>query len=287
MIASRLAALISSVLVTAGLAVSLTAVPALAAGCVVSADNDHSPDACGPYRYPRSSGITGDIEVDNGVWSVPAGFTNRVCRAGRNPCQTLYVTNPGRWHAVANYPAGNTSVKSYPATYQEVDWVNGKEPKLSRWRLIQSSFSETFARHANRGTIAEAAYDIWLNNWDDEVMIQADFAGDRQRPRCDRNGDVVATHVFGGYDRIPRVRWNLCHFDSELIWQPATGTNIPSGKVGILAMLTWLETHGHGKYLPANSGLTAFGYGFEICSTGGRPESFPLTGFTLTAKPRR
>lgn len=270
------------------LGITTIAVPganAAAKVCVVSADNDHSPTTCGPYHYPKSHGISGGIEVDNGVWSVPAGFTNRKCKAGKILCQTLYATNPGHWHVMANYPAGNTSVVSYPATYQEVDWVNGKEPKLSRWKTMHSSYAESFKAHTNKGTVAEAAYDIWLNNWNDEVMIQTNFAGDKLRPRCDVNGDVVAKQKFGGAHGIPQQRWNLCDFGDELIWQPATGINHASGKVAIMAMLKYLETHRHGKntYLPRNSGLTAIGWGFEICSTGGKLENFPMTGFTLTA----
>jgi hypothetical protein len=272
---ARRAAAIAAVLLAAGLAMTLTARPVLAAGwCVSSHDTDHEPDSCGPYRYPASRGIAGDIEVDNHVWSDPAGFTNRICRAGRI-CQTLYARSPGRWHAVADYPAGDTSVRAFPSTYQNVDWVNGREPRLSRWKLLQSTWAERFRAHANPGTIAEAGYDIWLDNWDWEVMIQVDFAGDRQRPRCDRNGDVIATQRFWGQ------RWDLCKFDSELIWQYPTGVNHSHGRAHILAMLDWLIRR---HYLPRNPGLTALSFGFEICSTGGQLERFPLTGFTLTTR---
>jgi hypothetical protein len=275
-------------LAAAGLAVAFTAPAARAATCIASGDTDSPADSCGPYDYPQSRGVSvsDEIEVDNNVWSDPAGFTNRTCTAGPRPCQTLYAASPGQWHVIADYPAGNTSVRSYPNTYQQVDWVNGREPKLASWRSAYSSWSETFRAHANKGTVAEAAYDIWLNNWDNEVMIQVDFAGDSLRPRCDVNGDVIATQKFGGTGGVPVQKWELCQFGDELIWQYATGTNHASGRVNVLAMLTWLETHGHGRYLPANSGLTAFSFGFEICSTGGVPETFPLTGFTLTAAKR-
>jgi hypothetical protein len=52
-----------------------------------------------------------------------------------------------------------------------------------------------------------------------------------------------------------------------------------------MAMLTWLETQGSGKYLPANSSLTGLSFGFEICSTGKQNETFQLNSFTLTATP--
>ena len=72
--------------------------------------------------------------------------------------------------------------------------------------------------------------------------------------------------------------WNLCEYGSELIWQLA-GSSEQSGSVDILAMLTWLASHG---YLPQRSGLTDISYGFEICSTGGRPETFTLSHFSIS-----
>jgi hypothetical protein len=46
-------------------------------------------------------------------------------------------------------------------------------------------------------------------------------------------------------------------------------------------MLTWLARHG---YVAQRSGLTALGYGFEICSTGGRPETFRVSRFSIPAR---
>jgi len=138
---------------------------------------------------------------------------------------------------------------------------------------------------AHSGTVGEAAYDLWLDDWKNEVMIQTDFAGDSLRPRCDVLHDVITTQTFGGTNGVPVRRWNLCQFGSEVIWQPPTGTNYSSGKVNVMAMLTWLETHGGGKYLPAKPTLTAISFGFEICSTSGRDQTFQVNNFSFTAKP--
>jgi hypothetical protein len=51
----------------------------------------------------------------------------------------------------------------------------------------------------------------------------------------------------------------------------------PSGSVDVLAMLTWLESHG---YLPASSGLNQIDYGFEICSTHGAA-TFTVSQFAI------
>ena len=74
--------------------------------------------------------------------------------------------------------------------------------------------------------------------------------------------------------------WSLCKYGSELIWQ-LSGHGERSGSVNILAMLTWLVSHG---YLPKESGLTDISYGFEICSTGGRPERFSVSRFSISAR---
>ena len=160
----------------------------------------------------------------------------------RNPipgwAQTLHAIGPRDWHATANMPAGNTAVVSFPNVGQQYD-----ENKLAGSSSIYSSFTEDM--HATSATSAWAAYDIWLNNWGNEVMIQNDFAN---------NGPctAVATATFGGSGGVPVQSWHLCTFGSELA-SKLTGGNEQSGSVDILALLTWLEHHG---YLPQNSGLT-------------------------------
>ena len=236
----------------------------------------HANGSCGPYNsYSPISGTTGNVTVGNDVWSPPSGSWS----------QTLNVTSPGNWNAVANFPAGQTRVHSFPNIGQTQNWINGTNlpALLSSWSSMLSSYSVNLNAHS--GTVAEAAYDLWLDDWKNEVMIQTDFAGDSLRPRCDVLGDVVTKQTFGGADGVPVRSWNLCQFGSELIWQPSTGTNYSSGKVNVMAMLTWLENHGNGKYLPVNPTLTAISFGIEICSTGGQNETFHVNNFSFTATP--
>jgi hypothetical protein len=235
---------------------------------------------CPPYGtqvtgqpYPGIVGTTGEITVGNNVFGP----------ASKSYSQTLHVANPGHWDVVANYPVG-TSVRAYPNTGQTQNWISGTSlpAALSSWSSIFSTYSVTLPTHS--GTVGEAAYDLWLDDWHNEVMIQTDFVGDSLRPRCDVLKDVVATQTFGGTNGVPVRSWNLCQFGSEIIWQPPTGKNYSSGKVNVMAMLTWLETHGHGKYLPAKPTLTALSFGFEICSTAGQNQTFELNSFHFTAK---
>lgn len=216
---------------------------------------------CGPYTYPSIAYSNGETTVGQDVWNPISGWS-----------QTLRATNPGNWYVTAEMPAGNTAVVSYPNTGTPYG-----EKLLSSFHRITSSFSESM--HAVSQTSAWAAFDLWFNNWSDEVMIQHDFAG---------NGSCtpVATHTFGGSNGVPVQSWNLCVFGSERVWKlagnsgPESTSNEQSGSVDILSMLTWMENNG---YLPRNSTVTDLSYGFEICSTGGKPETFSVSRFSISA----
>src|SRR5580700_2399743 len=228
--------------------------------CVTSA----AKGTCGPYLYPAITGSDGtNTTVGQDVWNPISGWS-----------QTLYASGPGSWYVTANMPAGNTAVVSFPNTGESYN-----SNLLASFSSLYSSFSENM--NATAGTSAEAAYDIWLNNWNNEVMIQHDMVN-RGGP-C---GPVLATATFGGHGGVPTQSWNLCQYGSELIWQvPGSGAQygVKAGSVDILAMLDWLDNNG--GYLPHGSSLTAIGYGFEICSTGGVDENFEIKAFSITSSP--
>jgi hypothetical protein len=227
--------------------------------CVTSA----AKGSCGPYLYPAITPSNGhNTSVGQDVWNTIPGWS-----------QTLHATDPGNWYVTANMPAGNTAVVSFPNTGQSIDWVNGAPPPLSSFTSIYSSFSENM--NATSATNGEAGYDMWLNNWANEVMIQHDNRG--SQGDC---GPVLATVTFGGSGGVPVQNWNLCKYGTELIWQLPASAHEQTGSVDILAMLTWLVSHG---YLPQRSGLTDISYGFEICSTGGQPETFTVSRFSISA----
>jgi hypothetical protein len=256
------------------------------ATCTASVSNANTTDTeCGPYTDSEISGTTGDINVDNNVWSPPSGSTWS---------QTINASGASSWNVNANFPSGSTSVLSFPNTGQDQNWLSGETnvtAPLSSWSAITSSYNVTIPD--NSGAVGEAAYDLWLNNWDNEVMIQTDFAGDSLRPRCDVDGDDITTQAFTNESGVSQ-NWNLCQFGSELIWQPATGTNFSSDNINVMAMLTWLEDNSPSSvgfssstatFLPANSDLTALSFGFEICSTGGTNDTWMVNDFSWTATP--
>jgi len=153
-------------------------------------------------------------------------------------------------------------------SYPDVTTQYG-DKALSSFPALYSSFSENM--HAQSGTIGEAAYDLWLNNWNDEVMIMHDLVN----IYCP---DQQATASFGGAHGVPVQQWKLCKNGSELIWELG-GSGEQAGSVDILSMLTWLASHG---YLAARSSLTAIDYGFEVCSTGGKPETFAVSSYSVS-----
>jgi len=226
---------------------------------------------CGPYSDPQieglGSGNQDKLQVGNNIWAAVSGAS-----------QTLYASSPADWHVIANMPSGNTSVVSYPSLSVDFHLENSSgswyEPPLTNFKSMVSSFSETM--NATSSTSAWAAYDIWLNNGNNEVMIQHDFA---DNGAC----TAVATATFGGSNGVPVQTWHLCQFGSEQVWKLGENDNSKinetSGSVDVLGMLTWMENHGD---LPANSTIGLLGYGWEICSTGGKNETFQVNSFSIT-----
>jgi hypothetical protein len=232
--------------------------------CVTSAAHGQ----CGPYpSYAQVTGNTSPPYVDNDLWGPVAGET-----------QSISANSPGDWQVVNSTPAGHGgSVTSFPDTGA----AYGEQP-VSAFTSIVSSFTESMPH--NSGTSAWAAYDLWFNNWADEVMIQHDFTS--QFP-C----TFAAVQQFGGSNGVPVQTWGLCVFGSEKVWQlTAPGTlaggqndysvTESSGSVDVRQMITWMEGHG---LLPPASTITNLSYGFEICSTGGQPETFTVSSYGMTA----
>lgn len=216
--------------------------------CVTSDSHGHCP-------FPSDSQITGPVDtpyVDQNVWS-PTG----------NWSQTLSANSLQDWQVVANMPKGNTGVISFPNA-----GVTLHDP-VDSFTTTTASFSETMPHNAQ--TSGWGMFDLWYNNWADEVMVQFDFSN---------NGDCdsVASATFDGQ------AWHLCDFGGgtmalKLGADEAHKGQENGGTFDLLAMSKWLESTG---YLPAGSTWTAISEGWEICSTGSQPETFSNSGFTLT-----
>jgi hypothetical protein len=241
---------------------------AAASPCVVHALN--GPDSnCGPYFSPHIGLSNGyNTYVANNGWACgPSG-------SGCGP-QTLTAYSPNNWSVRSRQAAGNTSVLSYPDVMQLFTRTDGSARPLRNFSRIRSYYAESMPHNA--GTIAQAAYDLWLDRTTgaNEVMVWVDNVN-----RGTGGARVLRHHTFG------RVRYTLLQYGGaggELIW--SRNSNARRGVVHILAMLRWLIRH---HYESATTSIGQVDFGWEICSTGGVPETFKVTAYTLrTIRARR
>jgi glycosyl hydrolase family 12 len=228
--------------------------------CVTSALNG----TCGPYSYPGISGSNGSqTNVIQDVWNPIKGAS-----------QTLTASSPGSWSVSANMPAGNTAVVSYPDTQQIYTTTKNTPNPLSGYASITSSYAGNSPAGAHDDY--EAAYDIWAgtgsNNYAQEIMIWVDNHG--QTPA----GSAVASATIDG---VGYKIWSTSKAGAVgNTVSMVLNSNQPSGSVNVLDDLKWLESNG---YMPAGSGLNQIDFGWEICSTGGVPETFALSQYGIKA----
>lgn len=212
------------------------------------------------YTVDSIIGCTRPVPVNNNVWSPVPGWQS-----------ALKVVDPTDWWLVANFPAGNTQVSSYSSLGCYFD-----EMDLSRFTNIVSTYDENM--NANDGSQCWAAYDMWLNNWGNEVMLQHNLA----RFNTWENAPLARNITFGGNNGTDARAWDLhLYGTTEFVWHPANGSwDQEIGNVDILEIFQWMIDNG---YLPATNTLTAIGYGWEICSTGGIDQFFKVNDFSLEA----
>src|SRR5215468_9981505 len=235
-----------------------------------------SPGVCGPYDYAGSVNSNGyNSYVSNNCWADPG------CQ------QTLRANDLGDWQVTANEPAENTAVKTYPDALQQMDnwradlgtWGSCGAPPatcsdtpVAALKSLTSSYAETTPRG---GTIAQFAWDIWLSNdagFPNEVMVWVDNSG---------RGSGGARQV--GSATIDGKAWTAYEYGTgEFIWSlgaPGTFAQQSAGTVDLLALLRWMQANG---FMAANPAIGQIDAGWEICSTGGSPETFAVHGYSLS-----
>jgi Glycosyl hydrolase family 12 len=238
--------------------------------CVTSSPSGN----CGPYRY---SGITSNngynTYVANNCWSDPS------CK------QTVTAHGPGDWSVTGTEPAGNTGVKTYPDVSQLTnDWcpaddkwaacATGENVPVSSLSSLTSAYSESMPHNA--GTDAEAGYDIWTN-YSSDIMIWVDNVN-----RGAGGAAKIGTAVIRGQDF---TIYQYGGTGGEIIFSldgiGGTGTfaNQQSGTVDILGALDWVLSKGYASDLR----ISQIDFGWEICSTGGAPETFSLSQYGIKA----
>ncbi len=172
--------------------------------------------------------------------------------------QTIWADSFSHWGAESTQAAGNTAVETYPCVQK-----NYSQVPVSSFRLIRSGFTEAMPA-TTTGLDAEAANDVWLNNYKIEVMIWVDNHG--QRP----SGNVIGhATIFGQHFAV----W---HGGTDFTF--ALDHRETSGVTHILASIDWLIAH---HQVPSDATLTQVNFGWEIASTDGKAEDFTVTKYWL------
>jgi Glycosyl hydrolase family 12 len=225
------------------------------------------------YKYPNISGSDGyntDLQAD--WWNCPSSYCGNASRY-RVELQADTPAEGGRWQVVADQPAGNTAVNGYPDLQQVYTMSNNTGPRISSYWYIRSRWS--ISQPDQRGDDYEAAFDIWLDvpgspSHHNEIMIWTDNW--HQTPA----GSVTGHAQIYGRKFTVWANYNTVSF---VLDRPGS-----YGLTHILATLTWLVSH---HYIPADTGIGLIGFGWEICSTHGVPETFRVNSYSLLNGCRR
>jgi hypothetical protein len=227
----------------------------------------------GPPAHPKfkSTALMGDwtdpktgLNVSNDMWNCPQHACGR---------QEVWANSSGNWGVVSTMAKGNTAVLTYPAVQQQFGASN-QPALLANASELVSTFTQSMPTTA--GTIGEAAYDIWLNDWNTEVMIWVDNQHQTfYQP-------LLGTITFNGQKFRMYMDHGVSHGYPSGPFFFVLQDNETHGTIDILAVFHWLERAGY--LSAAKDSLTAVDFGWEICSTNGVPENFSISHYTLTAK---
>jgi hypothetical protein len=200
-----------------------------------------------------------------GLWRDGAfDVFNNEWNAGQAGPQTVWANSYHSWGVVSTQ-ANTTSVKTYPCVQE-----NFAATPLSSLRSLTSSFAESMPPAA-ADYDAEAAYDVWLDGFRDEVMVWVDNHG--QQPY----GIVSSEAVLSGQ------HFRVYRGSAYMVSLVLSGTHETAGAVNLLLALRWLVANG---YLRDTDTLTQVNFGWEIASTDGMPLGFALHRYSLSVERR-
>jgi hypothetical protein len=202
-----------------------------------------------------SSGAFGTFNTSDGF-----DLYNNEWNSNANPGPQKICGNNGHdWQVTSTQRANNTEVLTYPSVQK-----NYPNRALSSFTSMTSTYSENM--NSTGGTDAEAAYDIWVNDLNKEVMFWVDDHG--QTPA----GKKTATVTLGG------LTWTL--WEESGYYAFVLDHNATSGTVDLLAGIKYLISRGD---LSASDKLWQVNFGWEICSTAGVAQTFTMSNFTLAS----
>jgi hypothetical protein len=189
-------------------------------------------------------------------WSVTATDTDPSNASGE------VLTYPD---ASVNYYQLNTAASNYNAPPAQYD--------LNNITSLTSDFTESMPQLSDLN--AEAAYDMWLNNWQTEIMVWVDTSPGKDRDLSVDGMTEVGTYTYDGQNfSLWREGSGITGFYVFLL-----DHNETSGTVNLKAMLETLVSLGE---IPATSPLTQIPFGWEISDTGGKPVTFSISRFDVS-----
>lgn len=201
------------------------------------------------------------FQFQNDMWNCPQAACGR---------QTIWANGVSDWGVASRMAAGNTAVLTYPDIGKLFGTAaGGKAAPVSSFTQLRNGFTESMPHI--KGMHAEAADDVWLNDWKIEMMIWVDNAG-RSLAGSKHLGSAV---ISGQHFSV----WK--YGSSEFIFD--LNHNETSGQTHILTSIDWLMQHG---YVPASATMTQAEFGWEIASTGGHTEDFRISHYWLQARTR-
>jgi hypothetical protein len=214
---------------------------------------------------PTSTPPAWQSAAAQGQWN-SGGYTvyNNAWNGSSGP-QTTWAYSPGNWGSESTQAAGNTAVQTYPCVGKAYD-----DAPVSSFTSIRNTFTDTMPNDTT-GLHAESADDIWLNDWNIEVMVWTDNIGQSF------GGDpIIGTATIFGQT------FTVYKNGSEYIFA-LKGAQETSGTTRILATINWLIRNGN---VPASVTLTQVDYGWEVSSTGGVPADFTMQRYAITTTRR-
>jgi hypothetical protein len=228
---------------------------AVAAGCDAS-----GPGISVPATVPAHA--TWKSSAKLGRWYDGAFFVfNNEWNSGQAGPQSIWADSYHQWGVVSKQP-DSASVKTYPSVQ-----LNYPNPPLSAISSLRSSFDESMPP-AGANYEAEAAYDIWLDNYQKEVMVWVD--NHDQTPA----GGVVTGTVVGGQ------AFTIFEGSSTMYSLVLAGTHESKGTLNLLAALYTLVDRG---FISSSDTLTQVDFGWEVASTDNFPMAFQMRSYSLTS----
>ncbi len=222
--------------------------------------------ATGQQSSPKLLGVSQD------PWTGGQGPQTLTAYSFENWSVTVTATDPANApgevltypNASYNYHQLNTAASGYttpPAEYQ-----------LNNIKSLTSDYTESMPRPKDLD--AEAAYDMWLNNWKTEIMVWVDTSPAKQRNLAYNGMTKVGTYTYGGQNF---ALWRSGHGISGF-YVFLLDHNEASGTVDLKAMLDTMVSLG---YISATSPLTQIPFGWEVSDTGGKPVTFTMSRFDV------